>query len=141
MRTGPRARRRNAGPDIKDASYKRALCVRLVAPYLTSLNYIRPAQSEQNAVLIGCDCNGRLVTHVFRLRFAWQHHRRRSSRPAAYNGKWRERTIIDHVYNAALYSGELRRWCCRPTFTIRPLRQLHRPTLSRGPDLRRVDVY
>ena len=42
------------------------------------------------------------------------------SRPAAYNGKWPERAIIDHMYNAALYSGGLRRWCCRPTFTSRP---------------------
>ena len=44
-----------------------------------------------------------------------------SSRPAAYNGKWPERAIIDHMYNAALYSEGLRRWCCRPTFTSRPL--------------------
>ena len=36
-----------------------------------------------------------------------------SSWPAMYNGKWWERAIIDHMYNAALYSGGLRRWCCR----------------------------
>ena len=46
-----------------------------------------------------------------------------SSWPAAYNGKWPERAIIDHMYNAALYSGGLRRWCCRPTFTSCPLQQ------------------
>ena len=43
------------------------------------------------------------------------------SQPAAYNGKWPERATIDHMYNAALYSGGLRRWCCHPTFTSRPL--------------------
>ena len=35
-----------------------------------------------------------------------------SSQPATYNGKWQERAAIDHMYNAALYSGGLRRWCC-----------------------------
>ena len=63
--------------------------------------------------------NGRLITRLFRLRFVWQHHRRS---PAAYNSKWWERAIIDHMYNAALYSGGLGRWCCHPTFTSRPLR-------------------
>ena len=46
-----------------------------------------------------------------------------SSWPAAYNGKWCERAIIDHMYNAALYSGGLRRWCFCPTFMSRPLHQ------------------
>ena len=65
--------------------------------------------------------NGQLVTHVFPFTFCVAAPSTQSSRPAAYNGKWRERSIIDHMYTLhALYSGGLRRWCCRPTFTSRP---------------------
>ena len=42
-----------------------------------------------------------------------------SSRPAVYSGTWPERAIIDHMYNAALYSGGLCWWCCRPTFPFK----------------------
>ena len=42
-----------------------------------------------------------------------------SSRPTTYNGKWPERAIIGHRYNA-LYSGGLHQWCCRPLFMSRP---------------------
>ena len=62
-----------------------------------------------------------------------------SSWPAAYNGKWLERAIIDHMYNAALYSGGLRRWCCRPTFTSRPIdgpEQISGPPKGAKPPIR-----
>ena len=86
-----------------------------------TLRYLKLRDRTNSLNLPTIVINGRLITRVVHSLFAWQHHRRSpAGQPRTTVSGARSRAIIDHMYNAALYSGGLRRWCCRPTFTSRP---------------------